>query len=105
MVNIEEQLPDSDQSPDQSGEGFFFNVDFLDELMGSLAAVYTRLLLFEKNKPVPDTGLIEKYTGRHDEILLLKESIPINAAGKRNKATRIYTQELSQARLLLEDLY
>ena len=63
---MQQQLADQEQSPDQSGTGFFLGVDLLDELMGSLAVVYNRLLLFEKEKLSPDAGLIEKYAGRHD---------------------------------------
>ena len=97
-----EQIPDNDQNPDEQQEGFFFSVDLLDEVMGSLAGGYTRLWLFEKNKPCPDICLIDSYTGRHNEILLLKESFPIDAADHRNKAIDIYSRELERVRILLE---
>src|SRR5688572_29438566 len=102
---MDEQQQDPDQSQDQSGEGYFLSVDLLDELMGSLAAVYGQLLLNEKRKLSPETATLNEYEERRNEILVLKESFPITGTSQHNEVSSLYTQELSQARVLLETSY
>ena len=99
---MDEHQQDFDQSQDHSGEGYFLSVDLLDELMGSLAAVYSQLLLNEESKLSPDTAAMDGYTGRRNEILMLKESIPITGRSPHSEVSTLYMKELRQARSLLE---
>ena len=101
---MEEQLSNYDQSSDAEGSDFFLNIDLFDELMGSLARVYQQLYGMEDNKQTPDSDLMEIYSRRYQEILLLKESFPINAVTEREKATDNFSLELKHARLLLQKI-
>ena len=101
---MEEQLSNYDQSSDVAGYDFFLNVDLFDELMGSLARVYQELYGIEDRKQTPDSDIMEIYSRRYQEILLLKESFPINAVAEREKATDHYSLELKHARLILQQV-
>ena len=99
---MDEQLSNPDQSADTSGSNIFLSVDLFDELMMSLARAYTQLCNIELIKLKPDPELFEKYAMRHHEILLLKESFPINAVTEREKVIESYSLELKQIRRILQ---
>jgi len=99
---MNEQSAEFDQSSDEDETGFFLSVDLFDHLMVSLASVYYRLFDLEQNLEKPDVALIEKYLSRHKEILILKESFPLDAITNRSKAADVFIKELQQTRLLLQ---
>lgn len=99
---MDEQLSNPDQSADSSDSNIFLSVDLFDELMTSLARAYSQLCNIELKKLKPDPELFENYSMRHHEILLLKESFPINAVAEREKVIGNYSFELKQIRRILE---
>ena len=99
---MEVQLVDFEQSSDQDETGFFLSVDLFEQLMVSLAGAYSQLLNLEQKQPNPDTAFIDKYLRRRDEILLLKESFPINAVASRSKAADVFIKELVQSRVTIQ---
>ena len=99
---MNEQSTEFDQSSDQEETGFFLSVDLFDQLMISLAAIYSRLHDLEENLDEPDPALVEKYLRRHGEILVLKESFPVDAITKRSKAADVFIRELQESRRILQ---
>jgi len=98
---MDEQLSYPDQSADPSDSNIFLSVDLFDELMTTLAREYSQLCNIELKKLKPDTELFENYSQRHHEILLLKESFPINAVAEREKVIESYSLELKKVRRIL----
>lgn len=99
---MEEQLSNYYQIGNPAYSEAFLSIDLFDELMVSLAGIYLQLEFNEKTKDTPDPELAESYHQRHQELLILKESFPINAIEDREKAMDIYSEELNQANLLLQ---
>lgn len=99
---MNEQSSEFDQSSDQDETGFFLSVDLFDQLMLSLAAIYSQLHDLEQKLDTPNPALVEKYLCRHSEILVLKESFPVDAITKRSKAADTFIRELQQSRLVLQ---